>query len=113
LRIEPTNHIYFRCQFYDNRQICIQDQYEDEENDYETNFDDIYKIKIHEPTLRELMTLQSIYSCKTISDVTELVKLQPTPMIFFKVFLELGMKPMLSYLAFDRNSIGHLLQKEF
>jgi hypothetical protein len=75
----------------------------------QTAFDDIYKIKVHEPTLRELMLMQSIYTCKTISDVGLLVKEQPTPKIFLKVFLELGMKPLLSYLAFDRVSIKELL----
>jgi hypothetical protein len=29
LKIEPTNHILFACQFYDDRQICIQEQYND------------------------------------------------------------------------------------
>lgn len=53
--------------------------------------------------------MQSIYTCKTISEVGNLVKEQPTPKIFFKVFLELGMKPLLSYLAFDRVSIKELL----
>ena len=73
---------------------------------------DIYKIKIHVPTLRELMLMQSLYSSKTISDVTELVGDQPSYSLFFKVFLELGMKPLVSYLAFDKNSIALLLKCE-
>lgn len=64
---------------------------------------------MHEPTLRELMIMQSIYSSKTISEVGIIVKEQPSPKIFFKVFLELGMKTLLSYLAFDRVSIKELL----
>lgn len=63
LKIEPTNHLLFACQFYDDRQICLQEQYND--FDGQTHFDDIFKIKIHEITLRELMLLQSIYACKT------------------------------------------------
>ena len=58
------------------------------------------------------MLIQSIYVCKTISEVSVIVKDQPTPEVFFKVFLELGMKPLLSYLAFDRNSIKTLLADE-
>ena len=27
LRVENTNHIHFKCQFYDNRRVCIQNQY--------------------------------------------------------------------------------------
>lgn len=71
LRIEKTNHIYFRCQFYENRRICIQDQYNDENG--QTQFDDIYRIKIHEPTLRELLLIQSIYTAKTPTEVASLV----------------------------------------
>lgn len=29
LKIEKENHLKFACQFYDNRQIWVQDQYED------------------------------------------------------------------------------------
>ena len=71
LRIEKTNHIYFRCQFYENRRICIQDQFCDDAG--QTQFDDIYRIKIHEPTLRELLLIQSIYTAKTPSEVASLV----------------------------------------
>ena len=110
LKIEPTNHLLFACQFYDNRQICLQEQYDDFEG--QTNFDDIFKIKIHEITLRELMLIQSIYACKTQSDIELLVTAQPNPTIFFKVFLELGIKSMVSYLAFDSKSIKSLLSEE-
>jgi hypothetical protein len=54
LKIEPTNHLLFACQDYGNRQIKIQEQYLDVT---ETKFTDIYKIKIYEPTLRELMVI--------------------------------------------------------
>jgi len=55
LRIEETNHIYFGCQYYDNRQVVIQEQFSDQEN--QTNFVDIFRIKIWEITLRELLIL--------------------------------------------------------
>jgi len=55
------------------------------------------------------MLLQSIYACKTQSDICALVDSQPTPTIFFKVFLELGIKSMVSFLAFDSRSIASLL----
>jgi ankyrin repeat protein len=35
--------------------------------------------------------------------------MQPTPSIFFKVFLELGIKSMVSYLVFDAKTISCLL----
>ena len=30
LKIEKTNHLLFACQFYDERQICLQNQWKDE-----------------------------------------------------------------------------------
>ena len=39
----------------------------------QTQFEDIYRIKIHEPTLRELLLIQSIYTAKTPSEVASLV----------------------------------------
>jgi len=53
LKIEPTNHLFFACQYYEDRQICLQEQYNDGSGD--THFDDIFNIKIHEITLRELL----------------------------------------------------------
>lgn len=35
--------------------------------------------------------------------------MQPTPDVFFKVYLELGIKSMVPYLAFDAKSLLHLL----
>jgi hypothetical protein len=68
LKIEPNNHLLFACQFYENRQVCIQHQYLDGAN--QTVFSDIYRIKVWEITLRELMLLQSIYACKNQSDIS-------------------------------------------
>ena len=31
LKIEPKNHLLFACQFYENRQVCIQHQHLDAE----------------------------------------------------------------------------------
>ena len=77
LKIEPTNHLLFACQYYEDRQICLQEQFND--NDGNTHFDDIFKIKISEITLRELLLVQSIYNCKTQSDIELLVEDQPFP----------------------------------
>lgn len=72
LKIERENHIKFSCQFYDNRQICIQDQFDDKTG--ETQFSNIYKIKVDEITLRELLLVQSIYTCRTATEISKLVK---------------------------------------
>lgn len=110
LRIESSNHIYFSCQYYDNRQIKLQEQFQDQ--DGQTNFIDIFKIKIWEITLRELLILQSFYTCEKVSDVEQLVNNQPNPKLFFKVFLELSIQNMIPYLSFDARSIRHLLDNE-
>jgi len=110
IKIEKTNHLLFACQFYNDRQVCLQHQYVTQ--DGQTNFDDIFKIKVHEITLRELLLLQSIYACKTQSEIEMLVRAQPDPKIFFKVFLELNFQNMVAYLAFDSRSIKALLGKE-
>jgi len=107
LRVEPTNHILFSCQFYENRQVCVQEQYND--LDGNTHFDDIYRVKINEPTVRELLLIQSIYACGTQSDIEKLVSEQPTPKIFFKVFLELSLKSLIPFIAFDSRSMKKLL----
>ena len=109
LKIEKTNHLLFACQDYWNRQVCIQEQYNDNED--QTKFDDIYRIKIFEPTLRELMMIQSIYACKQQSDIEIIVKEQPSPAIFFKVFLELDIKSMVAYLSYDSGSTRALLDE--
>ena len=68
LKIEKDNHLKFACQFYDDRQIWIQDQFEDKTG--ETQFTNIYKIKVSEITLRELLLVQSIYTCRTATKIS-------------------------------------------
>ena len=75
-------------------------------------YDEIYKIKIHEITLRELLILQSFYICKTQSDIVNLVKLQPDPRFFYKSFLELDCSNMVTILAFDSGSLESLLSEK-
>ena len=76
-------------------------------------FDPIYKIKIWNTTLRELLIFQSIYLCQTTSAIVEIVNDQPSPMIFYKSFLEFDGSNMVSILSFDSRSMQHLLQDDF
>ena len=78
-------------------------------DEIETKFQDIYRIKVYEPTLRELMVIQSIYQSNSISDISKQVKAQPDPTLFFKVFLELNKKSLINYIAADSKSIQDLL----
>jgi hypothetical protein len=74
-----------------------------------THYDEIYKIKIHEVTLRELLILQSFYVSRTTSDIINLIKMQPDPRFFYKTFLELGGANFCSILSFDSMSMDSLL----
>ena len=76
LKIDPVNFIKFECQDYNNRVISIDQEYkrlEPGSNLYETLSYNIYKVKIHDITLRELLILQSFYLCKTQSEIVKLV----------------------------------------
>ena len=43
-------------------------------NEEETDFQQIYNVKIWTITLRELLLINSLYLAKTLSDIVELVK---------------------------------------
>jgi hypothetical protein len=100
----------FACQFKHKRTICIQEQFLDRH--LNTKFIDIYKIRINQLTLRELMFMQSIYSSKTQSDIEKLVLDQPTPSIFYKISLDLGIKSLINYISFDSKSMRSLLSED-
>jgi hypothetical protein len=113
LKVDEFNFLSFRCQDYDNRVISVEQEYIKEGfSGVENIYEDLYKIKIHEITLRELLILQSIYVTSNASEVVELIKIQPDPRFFYKTFLELDCSNMVSILAFDSKSIQHLLAEK-
>ena len=58
LKVEQCNFINFKCQDYNNRIISIEQEWHKHYGDkIETKYDEVYKIKIHEITLRELLIL--------------------------------------------------------
>jgi hypothetical protein len=79
----------------------------------ETEFELIFNIKIWEITLRELLLFNSIYVCKTQSDIVDLVNDQPNPKVFYKSFLEFDGSNMVSILSFDSRSMEYLLSDNF
>jgi len=80
LKIETSNFILFEFAT-DNKVVSIMHEYstEDATTGEETHFESIYKIRLHDITLRELLLFQSLYVCRTQSDILELVKKQPHP----------------------------------
>lgn len=113
LKVDKINFINFKCQDYYNRIISIEQEDErivnvDGKPELVHSYRELYKIKIYEITLRELLILQSFYLCKTLQDIVNLVKLQPNPSFFYKTFLELDCSNFASMLAFDSRSITFL-----
>jgi len=64
LRNDKKNFIYFDFAT-EEKTICIIQQFEKGKGETETQFDNIYKIRIWEITLRELIIFQSIYVSNT------------------------------------------------
>ena len=75
----------------------------------ETVFETLYKIRIQNTTLRELMLIQSMYLTESTNEILKLVKIQPSPMIFFKSLMEFSGANLISMLSFDSKSIKELL----
>ena len=59
------------------------------------------------------MLFQSLYVCKTQSDIVGLVNNQPNPTVFYKSFLEFDGANMVSILSFDGRSMQFLLGDQF
>ena len=110
LKVAPENYILFECA-QANKVISIQSEFSktDATSGEETNYENVYSIQLHDITLRELLLFQSIYVCKTQSDIVALVEDQPSPSVFYKSFLELDGSNMVSMLSFDSRSMAHLL----
>ena len=77
--------------------------------DSEVNTYNIYKIKIFDITLRELLIIQSLYLCSNQAEISNLVAIQPNPTFFYKAFLELDLATLVSILSFDSRSLASLL----
>ena len=70
-------------------------------------------MKINNPTLRELLILNSLYYCSTQTEILDIVNDQPNPSIFYKSLLELDGSNMVSIMSFDSNSMEFLLDGKF
>lgn len=114
LKVEPQNFILFECSD-ENRVISIYNEYTKVSftGESETGYQCIYRVKINDSTLRELLILQSLYVSKTQSHIVDLIKQQPNPSVFYKSFLELDCANMVSLLNFDSNSMKILLDEKY
>jgi len=64
-------------------------------------------------TLRELLLFKSLYYAKTSESISDLVRCQPNPTVFYKSFLELNGSNFTSMLSFDSRSMVYLLADQF
>ena len=114
LKVDPGNFIEFDCTDRENMIIKIQQKHTisglNEEE--ETFFENVYNIRIQNPTLRELLLIQSIQRLNTQSKILEFVLEQPKPIVFYKSFLELDGTNLLSILSFDSRSMECLLNEK-
>ena len=69
------------------RKVKIQEQKLDK-NGYITYYD-VLVLNISETHLRELIFIQSVFNCKSIYHLIDLIRLQPDMHVFFKSFMEL------------------------
>ena len=88
LKVDTSNYLTFDCAKTGNRVVSIEQEFlkghkEGEKNEdhqgEETAFTNLLNVKIHEITLRELLLFNSLYLCKTLTDIIEIVNDQPDP----------------------------------
>lgn len=75
LKVEPNNFINFYCQDPENRVISIEQEFQKKTKGeaVSTHYQEIYKIKISDMTLRDALILQSFYLTKNNFEVVNLV----------------------------------------
>jgi hypothetical protein len=115
LKVDKNNYLLFECGKPSQRIISIQQEYVkgDVQSGDEAAFWNLYNVKLHEVTLRELLLFNSLYVCKTLSEIVDIVNAQPNPAVFYKSCLELDCANLVSILSFDSRSMSFLLQDKF
>ena len=76
LKRDSNNYVLFECAKPEARIISIDQEYikgDSQAGVDEASFWPLYKVKLHEITLRELMLFQSLYVCKTLSEIIDIV----------------------------------------
>ena len=118
LKVDKNNFLVFECAKSSNRVVSINQEYvkkgggENSSGD-ETLFTNLMKVQIHTVTLRQLLLFNSLYVCKTLTDIIDIVNDQPRPAVFYQSFLELNGTNMVSILSFDSRSMDYLLDDKF
>ena len=76
LKVDKSNYLVFQCQKASNRVVAIEQEYvkgETKDSGEETSFTNLLNVRVHEITLRELLLFNSLYVCKTLSEIIDIV----------------------------------------
>ena len=74
LKIDGNNFMHFQFAGDKNMMSTVHQYIKyGSKSGYETAFDPILRIKIHQLTLRELLLFNSLYHCKSLSEILQLV----------------------------------------
>ena len=81
LKLEAGNYLLLECAYSDRRQVVVQEEYQKEIGTNsetgkpitETAFWPLYTVVFHDITLRELLLFNSLYVCKTVSQIVDVV----------------------------------------
>ena len=81
LKLEPGNYLLLECAYSDRRKVIVQEEYQKEIGTNsetgkpitETAFWPLYTVVFHDITLRELLLFNSLYVCKTVSQIVDVV----------------------------------------
>lgn len=112
LKSNHNNFIYFDFSGPQKLINVVQQFQRMSKSGLETAYEDIFRIRVHDITLRELLFFQSLYVCSTQTEILKLVESQQHPEVFYKTFLELDGTNMVTILSFDSRCMKSLLSEK-
>ena len=75
LKVDTQNYLLFECHRPGERTICVQQEFFKKTPDGggQSTFKNLYKVRMHEMTLRELLLFSSLYLSKTLAQIVDVV----------------------------------------
>lgn len=76
LKVDKNNFLVFECAKSSSRVVSINNEFVkkgDGNSGDETLFQNLMNVQIHEVTLRQLLLFNSLYVCKTLTDIIDIV----------------------------------------
>ena len=76
LKVDKNNFLVFECAKSSSRVVSINNEFVkkgDGNSGDETLFQNLMNVQIHEVTLRQLLLFNSMYVCKTLTDIIDIV----------------------------------------